>query len=472
MDVHGPDDRHQERQELGVRVRIRAGIEEVLTLVGAHRPVVVLARPVDAGKRLLVAQEREAVLRRDPAHQRHDEHVVVGADRRRLEHRRHLELGRGDLVVAGLGRDAEPPQLTVEIHHEGEDPLPDRAEVLVLELLALRRRRTEQRPPGQQQVGPLLREPPVHEEVLLLGTDRGEHPRGRRLAEPAQDAQGLLAERLLGSQEGDLVVERLAGERHVRGRDRQGDAVRLDLQEDRRGDVPGGVPARLEGCADPAGRERARVRFALDQVAARELRDRAALAGRRQERVVLLGGRARHRHEPVRVVGGPVRQRPLLHRVRDRVGDGRVERLVPVDGSAQLLVGRLGEVLALGDVVEDVLAVDVGAGAFQVVLRLRGAMRGDPGDRGLARGHARPRSRGVMRCDTSMALVSAPARQGAHSLSATVPVGMVAVQYRTALLLECTPGDRSPGRRLFRQAGARAATRSSSSRPNSRSTLT
>ena len=61
---------------------------------------------------------------------------------------------------------------------------------------------------------------------------------GGRVAEPAQDAQGLGAERLLRAQERDLEVERLARVRHVRGRDRHRDAVGLDLEEDRAGDVP------------------------------------------------------------------------------------------------------------------------------------------------------------------------------------------------------------------------------------------
>ena len=123
-------------------------------------------------------EEHQAVLRREPPHQAHDDHVVVGPDRGRLVDRRHLELGRGDLVVARLGRDAEPPQLAVEIHHERQDPLADRAEVLVLELLALGRRGAEQGPAGQQQVGPLLGQPAVDQEVLLLGPDVGEHALG------------------------------------------------------------------------------------------------------------------------------------------------------------------------------------------------------------------------------------------------------------------------------------------------------
>ena len=114
-----------------------------------HRPVVVLARAVDARERLLVDEEHQAVLEGQPAHRRHHEHVVVGADRGGLVDRRHLELGRRDLVVARLGRDAQAPQLAVQIHHERQDALADRAEVLVLELLALGRRRPEQGPAGE-----------------------------------------------------------------------------------------------------------------------------------------------------------------------------------------------------------------------------------------------------------------------------------------------------------------------------------
>ena len=212
----------------------------------------------------------------------------------------------------------------------------------------------------------------------------------RRVAEPAQDPQGLGAEGLLRAQERDLVVERLAGVRHEGGRDRHRDAVGLDLEEDRAGDVPGGVAARLEGGPDAARREGAGVRLALEQVLAGELGDRPAVAGRVQERVVLLGGRAGHRHEPVGVVGGAVRHRPLLHAVGDRVHDGRVERLVAVDRPAQLLEDRLGQELALGVLVEDVLAVDLLAGELEVVLGGGDLVAGDGGDGGLTCGHGSP----------------------------------------------------------------------------------
>ena len=109
-----------------------------------------------------------------------------------------------------------------------------------------------------------------------------------------------------------------------------------------------------------------------------------------QERVVLLGGGAGHRHEPVGVVGGAVGQRPFLHAVGDRVDDGRIERLEAVDRPAQLLEDRLGQVLALGLLAEDVLAVDVGAGVLEVVLGLGDPMLGDLRDGGLSRSHGTP----------------------------------------------------------------------------------
>ena len=109
-----------------------------------------------------------------------------------------------------------------------------------------------------------------------------------------------------------------------------------------------------------------------------------------QEGVVLLGGGAGHRHEPVRVVGGPVGQGPLLHAVGDRVGDDRVEGLEAVDGAPQPLEDRLGQVLPLGDLVEHVLAVDLLAGVLQVVLGGGDPVVGDRLDGGATSGHVAP----------------------------------------------------------------------------------
>ena len=145
---HRADDRDAEDEELRVVVRVVAGVEQVLALVGGHRPVVVLARAVDAGEGLLVQQADEAVLLGGAAHHVHAQLVVVGREVRVLEDRCDLVLARRHLVVPGLDGDAELEHLGLAVGHARENPLRDGAEVLVLEFLPLRRLRAKERPPA------------------------------------------------------------------------------------------------------------------------------------------------------------------------------------------------------------------------------------------------------------------------------------------------------------------------------------
>ena len=81
-------------------------------------------------------------------------------------------LARRHLVVARLDRDADLVQLALGFHHERQHAVGDRAEVVVLHLLALRRPRAEERAAGVDQVGPVEIELPVDQEILLLGSAR------------------------------------------------------------------------------------------------------------------------------------------------------------------------------------------------------------------------------------------------------------------------------------------------------------
>ena len=155
-----------------------ARLEQVQAGVGAHRPVVVLARAVDAGEGLLVQQADQPVAAGGVLHDLHRQHLVVGADVRVLEDRRDLELVGRDLVVARLDRHAELRQLELDLEHVGEHALGDRAEVVVVELVALRRLGAEQRAPGGQQVGPFEEVLLVDQEVLLLAAGRREDALG------------------------------------------------------------------------------------------------------------------------------------------------------------------------------------------------------------------------------------------------------------------------------------------------------
>ena len=113
-----------------------------------------------------------------------------------------------------------------------------------------------------------------------------------------------------------------------------------------------------------------------------------------EEGVVLLRGRAGQRLEDVGVVGRAVLQRPLHHRLGDRVGQAGVERLAARQRRLELLEDVLGQALALHGGGEDVGAEDVVLGQGQVE-SAEGLSVGAP----LRGGH-------VLLADTSHALVS------------------------------------------------------------------
>ena len=321
------DDRGAEEQELEVLARRVARIEQVVAGVGAHRPVVVLARAVDAGERLLVQQADEPVAAGDVLHHLHRQLLVVGADVRVLEDRRDLVLRRRDLVVTGLDRHAEALELTLGLEHAGEDALGDRAEVVLVELVALRRLGAEQRAARRVEVGPLVEVLLVDQEVLLLGADGREDARGGlcRRTPSARAARPSTARPSSAAAGSSGRAPRPSTRRTPSGCRGTAPFGFSRMKAGRRG-VPGRVAARLERRADAAGRERGGVRLALDQLLARELGDRGAVADGAEERVVLLGRQARERLEPVRVVGRALLHRPLAHRLGDGVGERRIER--------------------------------------------------------------------------------------------------------------------------------------------------
>ncbi len=213
---------------------------------------------------------------------------------------------------------------------------------MVLELLALGGRRAEEGAAGEDEVRAPLPELLVDEEVLLLGAERAAGV-GLGDAEEPHQALERAVEGLHRAQEGRLLVERLARVGAERRRDAERGAVGVALDEGGRGGVPGRVAARLERGADAAARERGGVGLADDEVLAGELHHGLAVL-ELEEGVVLLGGGAGHRQEPVRVVRGAAVHRPVADAVGDLAGDGRVERLALADRGLELLRGLLREV--------------------------------------------------------------------------------------------------------------------------------
>ncbi len=232
-------------------MRVGARPEQVVALVVAHRPVEVLAGAVDAGKRLLVQQARQAELRRGALERLHHHHLMIGGDVGVLEHRRDLVLARRHFVVARLHRHADLVELGLDLGHERHDAIGNGAEVLILELLALGRLRAKERAAGVDQVGPRQVEELIDQEVFLFGAAGGHHTLGGR-AEQLEDAHRLPGQRLHRAEQRRFLVERLTGPAHERGRDHQRGRVAALEQPRRAGRIPRRVAACFEGAAHAA----------------------------------------------------------------------------------------------------------------------------------------------------------------------------------------------------------------------------
>ena len=151
-------------------MRIVARIKQVDTGVRSDGPVVVLSATVDAGKRLLVQQADHAVVAGYALQRDHDQLLVVTGHVGVLEDRSDLVLAGGHLVVARLDRNAEAVELFLGFDHAAQDAIRDRAEVVVIQLLAARRLGADEGPTARHEIGTTVVVFLVDEEVFLLDT--------------------------------------------------------------------------------------------------------------------------------------------------------------------------------------------------------------------------------------------------------------------------------------------------------------
>jgi hypothetical protein len=141
--------------------------------------------------------------------------------------------------------------VTATFSHEGHRAIDDRAEVLILQLLSLRRLRAEESPAGVDQIRTRQVEVAIDEEVFLLGTAGRDDALGGR-AEELEHADRLLGERFHRAEQRRLLVERLASPaQESRRNDERDRAARLQ-QPRRAGRIPRGMAAGLEGGAHAA----------------------------------------------------------------------------------------------------------------------------------------------------------------------------------------------------------------------------
>ena len=84
-------------------------------------------------------------------------------------------LCRCNLVVLCLCRDADFPQLLIDILHKGSNPLTDRTKIVIIKFLSLRRHRAKKCTSCIDQVLPLLKFLCIYQEIFLLRSDRRSH---------------------------------------------------------------------------------------------------------------------------------------------------------------------------------------------------------------------------------------------------------------------------------------------------------
>ena len=336
--VNSFDNRAEEQQELCVLIGGLAGGEKVDSGIRSHGPVVVLARTVDSGERLLVEQADKSVLRGDFLHYLHGQLVVVGGDVRCGVYGCELMLRRCDFVVLGLCKNAELPELFVEVCHVSGDSRLDNSEIVVVHLLSLGRLCAEKSASAEDEVFALLIECLVNEEVFLLGADGGAHALYIGVAEESENTKSLLVESLHGTEQRRFLVECLAAVRA----ERRGNAEGLVFYKCVGSGIPRGVAAGFKGCSESARREGRCVRLAFYQFLARELHDNASVGCGGYEAVMLLGGNAGQGLEPVGEMGRAMLNGPVFHSGGNCVGDviiqacsfvnSLLERLVNIGG--------------------------------------------------------------------------------------------------------------------------------------------
>jgi hypothetical protein len=191
---------------------------------------------------------------------------VIDRDVRLLEARRHLELAWRHLVMPRDDRDAELVQLVLDFSDARLDALRDAAEVVVLELLAARRCRADERPTRHHEIGTEREVAAVDEEILLLGSKRRVDALHALVAEELEEPDGAIAQGVRAAEQGSELVERLT----VVANEDRWNAERLDAgpfgDEDGARRIPRRISARLPGGAQPARGKAGRVRLALNQL--------------------------------------------------------------------------------------------------------------------------------------------------------------------------------------------------------------
>ena len=215
----------------------------------------------------------------------------------------------------GLGQDTKPPKLFVQIFHEVGNAGTDGAEVMVIQFLSLGGIGTEQSSAGETEVLTLGIQRLGDQEVLLLRAYADLHPLGVGITKEPQDPQSLSGDLVQRAQKRCFLVQGIAGV----GEETGGDVQASVLDKGKGSGIPCGIASGFKGRPQTAGGERTGIGLALDEFLTGEIHDYLAVTGGGDEGIVLFGGDAGHRLEPVGIVGSTLFDGPDLHGIRNLI---------------------------------------------------------------------------------------------------------------------------------------------------------
>ena len=197
----------KEKQELCVFVRSSAGIEQILSLIGRQRPVIMLSASVYAGERLFMKQADKAVSFGNLFHHFHGELIVVACYICCSKYGSQLMLSGSDLVMLGFGVNAEFPKLLVKLFHECRNSRLYASEIVILKLLAFRRFCAEKRTACKYEVFSCLIIFLIYKEIFLLRTDGSYNTSCGGISEETEHSERLFADILHGAQKRRFFIK-------------------------------------------------------------------------------------------------------------------------------------------------------------------------------------------------------------------------------------------------------------------------
>ena len=230
--------------------------------------------------------------------------------------------------MLGFSCDTKLPEFDIHIMHKGADTLSDHTEIMVIHLLSLRRRCTEQGSAGKDNILSLKGFLLIHQEIFLLRSHRRNHFFCLRITKETNQSDCLFAERFHGSQKRCFLIKSFSCIRtESRGNTKSGAGSCL-FDKSRRCNIPCGVSSGLKGSAKASRWERRCIRLSFDQFLSRKFHQHFSVCIRMGHKgVVLFRCDTGQRLEPMGIMSCPVFHRPVLHGLCDHIG--RLQRKFP-----------------------------------------------------------------------------------------------------------------------------------------------